>query len=71
MSRKLKWNDIKPGMELVCDSWQGSVKLRVNGMYGNMAIVSMMDDQRRKPFILKESQDLRLRKLSFWDRLTA
>ena len=69
MAKTILWNDIKPGMQLICENWQGMTKLRVNGMYNDMAMVSIMDSVDRKPFILKNTPDLKLRKVSFWDAL--
>lgn len=69
MAKTVLWNDIKPGMQLICENWQGMTKLRVNGIYNDMAMVSIMDSVDRKPFILKNAPDLKLRKVSFWDAL--
>ena len=69
MAKKIRWNEVKPGMQLLYENWQGTVKLRVNGLCDNLAIMSMTDFPDRKPFLLRLTPDLSLKRLSFWDAL--
>lgn len=69
MAKKIHWNEVKPGMELLCENWQGNVKLRVNGLYNDVAMVSMTDFPERKSFLLRLTPDMTLKRISFWDTL--
>lgn len=69
MAKKIRWNEVKPGMELLCENWQRNVKLRVNGLYNDIAMVSMTDFPERKSFLLRLTPDMTLKRISFWDTL--